>query len=155
MSGVLQAHRVTKSYGPLVACRDVSLRVEPGEVVGLLGQNGAGKSTLMKVICGIEPNEAGSITYGDETLRPGDHRRARDLGIAMVHQEFSLVGALSVWENVSLAQGGPMRRKWTIERIRRLSEEFSLGLGDEVDSRVETLLGGYTPADRDREVPHH
>jgi simple sugar transport system ATP-binding protein len=113
--------------------------VRPGEIVGLLGENGAGKSTLMKVIRGIEPHDEGSVTYRGEEIRPGDHLRSRSLGVAMVHQELSLVGPLSVWENIALAEGGPLRRRRTLELIKETSSTFSLGLAAVADQPVESL----------------
>ena len=58
---VLRVEHITKRFGPVVALRDVSLTLRKGEVLGLLGDNGAGKSTLMKIICGFEKPDSGSM----------------------------------------------------------------------------------------------
>ena len=58
---VLRVEHITKSFGPVTALRDVSLHVKKGEVLGLLGDNGAGKSTLIKIICGYQKQDSGTI----------------------------------------------------------------------------------------------
>jgi simple sugar transport system ATP-binding protein len=135
---------VTKHFGPVAACSDISLTVEPGEVRGLLGQNGAGKSTLMRIISGIERPDHGSVAVSGAVLPPGDPLAARAAGVAMVHQHLSLVGPLTVWENVVLGQADAVDRR----RIARRVEEVGGRYGLEVDpfARVEDL----TPGQRQR-----
>jgi simple sugar transport system ATP-binding protein len=99
---VLQVEHVTKRFGPVVALRDVSLQLRKGEVLGLLGDNGAGKSTLMKIICGFEKPDAGSMTLRGEPYEPTSVDHARSLGIDTVYQDLALVDQLSVFQNMFL-----------------------------------------------------
>ena len=88
---------VSKRFGGARALIDVDLRIEPGEVHGLLGQNGSGKSTLLKVLSGFHDPDAGTLTVRGEPvglpLAPGVFRT---LGFAFVHQDLALVPSLSV-----------------------------------------------------------
>ena len=98
----LRVEHVAKRFGALTALRDVSLRLEKGEVLGLIGDNGAGKSTLIKIICGYHRPDAGRIfVAGQEVvLRSVDH--ARSLGIDTVYQGLALINELSVYHNMFL-----------------------------------------------------
>jgi ABC-type sugar transport system ATPase subunit len=101
-NAVLSARRLVKSYGATEALRDVSIDFRAGEVHALVGENGAGKSTLTRLLAGEEQPDAGEIHVGRKRvplLRPSDAQRA---GIALVHQQFELVDALSVAENICL-----------------------------------------------------
>jgi simple sugar transport system ATP-binding protein len=142
----LSVRGLSKSFGLVTACAQVSLDIGAGEIVGLLGQNGAGKTTLMNLISGVERPDSGSVTLGGVTLPPGHLGAARALGIAMVHQEFSLIDALTVWENVALVREGRLSRRWTAGRIRELSEAFGLDMSVHLD----TPGGQLSPAMRQR-----
>jgi len=135
----LSARGLSKRFGSVTACSEVSLDVAAGEIVGLLGQNGAGKTTLMNIIAGVERPDQGSVTLGGVTLPPGHLGAARALGIAMVHQEFSLIDALTVWENVALVRDGRLSRRWTADRIRHLSEAFGLDMSVHLDTPAGQL----------------
>jgi ABC-type uncharacterized transport system ATPase subunit len=142
----LSVRGLSKRFGPVTACAEVSLDVAAGEIVGLLGQNGAGKTTLMNLIAGVDRPDSGSVTLGGVTLRPGHLAQARASGIAMVHQEFSLIDALTVWENVALVHEGPLSRRWTADAVRQLSEAFGLDMSGHLDTRA----GALSPAMRQR-----
>ena len=88
---------ITKRFGGIVACDQVDLTLHRGRVHGILGENGAGKSTLMKVLIGLVLPDAGSIRIDGQPRTIHDPLAAAALGIAMVHQHFSLVDQLSVW----------------------------------------------------------
>src|SRR3954464_11084794 len=98
---------ISKSYPGVMALDDVSLHVNRGEVVGLIGENGAGKSTLMRVLGGVIAPSEGVIAPGEGVIRIGgtDHARvtvteATQAGIAFVHQELNLFENLDVAANV-------------------------------------------------------
>jgi simple sugar transport system ATP-binding protein len=131
---------VSKRFGPVLACDDVSVTVERGVIRGLLGQNGAGKTTLMKMLTGLLQPDSGTIRVdGIERTIP-DPLTAANLGIAMVHQHFSLIGALTVWENVTLGESGRVDRQGAIDRVEQIAERY--GLGIDPHSRVEDLSTG-------------
>jgi ribose transport system ATP-binding protein len=101
---LLQMFHVTKDFPGVRALDDVSVEVESGEVMGLIGENGAGKSTLMNILCGVHRADAGEIRIGGRQVRLASTRDAETYGIAMIHQELSLVDAMSVAENMYLGR---------------------------------------------------
>src|SRR4029079_17690349 len=110
----IRVENVSKSFGVVRALEDVSLRVRPGEVLGLIGDNGAGKSTLVKILTGFHKPDSGSIfVFGDEVqLKSVTH--ARSLGMYTVFQDLALVPGMSVYHNMflnrELTRGiGPLR----------------------------------------------
>jgi len=141
---LLEMRGISKSYGAVHANRRVDLTVMPGQVVALLGENGSGKSTLMKVLFGMVRPDEGGIVYRGRELPTGSPRAALQRGIAMIHQHFTLVEAMTVAENLMLgwnAEGG----RWldaagTAKRIREAAATYGL----EVDpgARVEQLALG-------------
>jgi len=113
---VVRMANITKSFTGTDAVRNVDLEFLPGEVHGLVGENGAGKSTLMRVLAGIYPDYTGEIFFNGRPTRIHTPRLARELGIAMVHQELSLVPDLSVAENMFLGREAPSRIPGLINR---------------------------------------
>ncbi len=93
---------ISKRYGAVTALVDVNLRVERGEVLGLIGDNGAGKSTLLKIICGFQPPTSGRILLNGEEVTFASVKQARSLGIDIVYQDLALVNQLTVYENMFL-----------------------------------------------------
>jgi ribose transport system ATP-binding protein len=106
---LLDFENITKRFGGTTALRDVSLHLDKGEVLALLGENGAGKSTLIKSLAGIHTPDQGRILFKGEIYihrppRPNETQR-----VAFIHQDLGLVEWMSVAENVGLAQGYSMR----------------------------------------------
>jgi ABC-type sugar transport system ATPase subunit len=99
---VLRVEHLAKRFGPVVALRDINLHVRKGEVLGLLGDNGAGKSTLMKIICGFQRPDQGSMFLRGEPYEPHSVDHARKLGIDAVYQDLALIDELSVFHNMFL-----------------------------------------------------
>jgi len=101
-SPVLRMVGITKRFPGVVANDSINLELYPGEVLALLGENGAGKSTLMNVLAGLyDPDEGGIFIQGKrvEIRNPQDSMRH---GVGMIHQEFALVGNMTVAENIIL-----------------------------------------------------
>jgi simple sugar transport system ATP-binding protein len=120
---------VGKRFGDLAALDSVSLEIAAGEIHGLLGENGAGKSTLCNIVFGVHRADAGAMRLGGAPYRPGGPADALAAGVAMVHQHFSLVGDLSVVDNLLLGQArGFLRRREFAAEVARLSETFGLAL---------------------------
>ena len=141
MTAALALQGIRKRFGAVAAVDDVSLSVETGEVLALVGENGAGKSTLISVACGLYKADEGQVMAFGRELRAGDARAAIDAGIGVVYQHFMLVGPLTVWENVVL--GREPRRFGLLDAARARREvaaaALEFGLSVEVDAPVESL----------------
>ena len=133
----LELSSISKRFGPVTACDRVNLAVAPGEIVGLLGQNGAGKSTLMKIVLGLVPPDAGEVRVDGVVRTIRDPNHAASLGIAMVHQHFSVIDALTVWENVHLGAGGSLDPAKLRREVQELSAAYDLVI--DPDARVGDL----------------
>lgn len=107
---LLKATGICKSYAGTQALQGVDFHIESGEIVGLIGENGAGKSTLMKILCGLESLDEGSITLRGEQACFETPQQAQAAGVAMIPQEVLLVDALTVTENVFL--GHELKSQW-------------------------------------------
>jgi simple sugar transport system ATP-binding protein len=146
---VLRVEHVAKRFGALTALRDVSLHLDKGEVLGLIGDNGAGKSTLMKILCGFHPPDAGQIFLDGEevALRSVDH--ARSLGVDTVYQDLALVNELSVYHNMFLNRE---LVRWPLlhnRAMRKLARQHLDDMGvsiPSVDVEVAKLSGGQRQA---------
>ena len=126
MAWRLDLQGIGKRYPGVVANDGVDLRVAPGAIHAVLGENGAGKSTLMKIIYGAEQADAGRMLFdGVEVSVPNPHA-ARELGIAMVFQHFSLFESVSVAENVWLGQPRGTSLAQVTARIERVAAEYGL-----------------------------
>ncbi len=95
---------VRKRYGLIEALRGVTIRVRPGEVVGLVGDNAAGKSTAMKVLAGAVVPDSGELRINGERVAFTTPREARDAGIGMVYQDLALCDDLDVAANLFLGR---------------------------------------------------
>ena len=131
MVAFLEMRGIVRCYGALRANDGIDLDVEAGEIVGLLGENGSGKSTLMKVLFGMVRPDAGGIVFRGRELAGHHPREAMAAGIAMIHQHFMLVEAMTVVENVMLGwpeAGRMLRRQAIADRVREVSRRFGLDL---------------------------
>jgi ABC-type uncharacterized transport system ATPase subunit len=127
-AGAVRLEAVSKRYGTVQACDRVDLTLEPGRIHGLLGENGAGKSTLMKILIGLVVPDAGTISIGGTRVQLRDPLDAARHGIGMVHQHFSLVEPLRVWENVALGEAGNLRPAAVRARINEISTRYGLNV---------------------------
>jgi ribose transport system ATP-binding protein len=130
---------ICKRFGATAALDDVSIAVEPGQVMALVGENGAGKSTLMKVLSGAIEPDAGLVRLDGKDYRPANPLDARRAGVAMIYQELSLAPHLSVEENIVL--GMEPRRLGFVRRgeMRRLAME-SLAFFNHPEIRPEVRV---------------
>jgi simple sugar transport system ATP-binding protein len=101
---ILELQNISKHFGAIHAVNDVSLLLEPGEVVGLMGDNGAGKSTLVKMIAGNFPPTAGEIRIEGQSVHLAHPVAARRAGIEIVHQDLALCNNLTAAANVFLGR---------------------------------------------------
>src|SRR5690606_26752005 len=131
---------ITKRYPTVVANDSVDLTVKPGEIHAILGENGAGKSTLMKIIYGVTRPDSGHILWNGEDVRIANPAAARQLGIGMVFQHFSLFDTLTVAENISLGLPGRHRMAELEQRIAQKAAQYGLDL--EPQRHVHTLSVG-------------
>lgn len=125
----LETRQLTKHFGDLVANDAIDLIAYAGEVHAILGENGAGKSTLMKSLYGFHRPTSGEILLNGKPTRIASPLEGRQLGIGMVFQNFTLIPAMSVLENIALflPELGLTIQRTQIERsIRELAERYAL-----------------------------
>jgi simple sugar transport system ATP-binding protein len=149
---LLELKAISKHFGAIQALGEVSLALEAGQVVGLMGDNGAGKSTLARIIAGNFPPSTGTMTMSGRPIvfhRPTD---ARNAGIEIVYQELALCDNLSAAENVFLGREllrrvGPLRVMDYAAMFKRAGELFA-ELKSETRPRdlVKRMSGGQRPA---------
>jgi simple sugar transport system ATP-binding protein len=146
---ILEARSVSKYFGSVIALKDVSLEVVPGQVACVLGDNGAGKSTLIKILSGVHAQDEGELLVDGEPCRFSSPREAREAAIATVYQDLATVPLMSIWRNFFLGAepttgAGPLRRLRIGEAKQIVHEQMSR-MGIDVrdpDQTVGTLSGG-------------
>ncbi|MBN2404224.1 MAG: ABC transporter ATP-binding protein [Coriobacteriia bacterium] len=136
---VLELREITKIFPGVVANDRVSLELERGEIVALLGENGAGKSTLMNVVYGLMSSDGGQILVNGEMVKIKSPRQAIDLGIGMVHQHFMLVEPLTVTENIILGREPGRLGVIDFATARQKVQEISARYGLKVDPDAKIM----------------
>jgi simple sugar transport system ATP-binding protein len=114
--------------------------VNAGEIHGLLGENGAGKSTLMKVLLGLVHRDEGTVLLDGRPVEIASPQDAVANGLGMVHQHFSLIDGLTVWENVVLGDTGKVDKARACSEVRQVAERY--GLPIDPTAPVESLSAG-------------
>ena len=156
---VLEMRDITKTFGPVKANDNISLRLGRGEILGLLGENGAGKSTLMKILYGLYRPDSGTVIVEGEPVQIRDPKDAVSRGIGMVHQHFTLIPPLTVAENIVLgaepSRGGSLDMTRAVRETGELAERYGLKVDPRskvadlslgVRQRVEILKALYRHA---------
>lgn len=101
---ILKLTSISKHFGGVKALDKVHLNVKKGEVHALVGENGAGKSTLMKVLSGVHQPTSGTIEFNKKIMKFSNPQQAKDAGIGIIYQEFSLIPDLTVYQNIFLGR---------------------------------------------------
>lgn len=156
----IELRGISKSFGPVQANKDISIRVMPGTIHGIIGENGAGKSTLMSILYGFYKADRGEIWIKGEQTQIPDSQAAISAGIGMVFQHFKLVPTFTVLENVILgAEDGALLRPSLAKArasLTALAEEYGLNIDPDAvvqdlsvghQQRVEILKALYREAD--------
>lgn len=151
---------ISKAFGPVQANKDISIRVMPGTIHGIIGENGAGKSTLMSILYGFYKADKGEIFIGGHKTEIPDSQAAIAAGIGMVFQHFKLVENFTVLENIILGAEDGRLLKPSLAKARKslleLAAEYELNvdpdalieeIGVGMQQRVEILKALYRQAD--------
>ena len=146
---LIEVQNISKYFGSVIALKDISMRVEAGQVMCLLGDNGAGKSTLIKCLSGVHPPDEGRILVGSKAVQFSSPRDALAHGIATVYQDLAMIPLLSIARNFFLGAEptigwGPLRRFDARYADRVTREELSrMGIDiRDTAQPVGTLSGG-------------
>lgn len=135
---LLKTKGLTKVFGSLVANSGIDLTVKQGSIHAILGENGAGKSTLMKMLYGVYAPDGGSILMDGEEVELHPPTKARAKGIGMVFQDFRVVPALTILDNIALsvAKGFTFNRKKLKQRIVEISAKYGLAVNPDVNIKL-------------------
>ncbi len=140
MSPLLELKNISKRYPGVVALDDVSIEVQPAEIVAIIGENGAGKSTLMKILGGVVQRDAGGLHVNGNSIEIKSPLEASKLGIEFIHQELSVLDNLDVAANIFLRRepttGGFLK---LIDRKRIYTEanQYLQKVGLNISSRTQ------------------
>ncbi|MGJ8602510.1 MAG: ABC transporter ATP-binding protein [Marivita sp.] len=141
----IELRGISKAFGPVQANKNISIRVRPGTIHGIIGENGAGKSTLMSILYGFYKADSGQIFINGRETQIPDSQAAIKAGIGMVFQHFKLVQNFTVLENVILgAEDGPLLRPSLNKArgvLKQLAEEYELNV--DPDAIIENLSVGH------------
>ena len=131
---MLELSKVVKSFGPVVALRSGSLRLQSGSIHALVGENGAGKSTLVKIVAGLYRRDAGEFRLRGEDVDFTSTAQSKAAGIAVIYQEPTLFPDLTVTENIFMGRQ-PVNRFGRIDRkaMRHEAEALFQRLGVRID----------------------
>jgi len=152
-SYILEAKSISKYFRTITALENVNLKIQKGEVLGVVGDNGAGKSTLMKVLSGLYKPSKGSLLFNNKNVIFNSPRDSQNLGLEMVYQDLALAGNLPIGDNIYLGRepikkigffkflDHKKRRQLALEHLAKLKINVK-----SVDQKVEELSGGQRQA---------
>ena len=126
----LELKNITKTFGSVVANKDVSLKVKKGEILSVLGENGSGKTTLMNMVSGIYYPDSGSICVNGEEVQIASPKDAFRYKIGMIHQHFKLVNVFTAAENIVLGMKDEkgFRMSRYVEKIKEIAAQYGFEL---------------------------
>ena len=126
----IELKNITKTFGDVVANKNVCLEVRRGEILSLLGENGSGKTTLMNMLSGIYFADSGEILVNGKPVTIASPKDAFDLGIGMIHQHFKLVDVFTAAENIvlGLSEKGGLDRKAVSKKVRDICDRYGFDI---------------------------
>jgi simple sugar transport system ATP-binding protein len=148
-TAIIEVTDLGKSYGSVIALRDITTTVKAGEVTCVLGDNGAGKSTFIKILAGAHAHSSGDFVVDGEKRSFSSPREALALGIATVYQDLAVVPLMPVWRNFflgsELTKGKGPARRLDIAAMKRITKTELAAMGidlRDVEQPIGTLSGG-------------
>ena len=142
---ILELQNVNKSFGHVQANKNISLKVNKGDIHGIIGENGAGKSTLMSIVYGLYQADSGNIKINDKLIEIRSPHESILRGIGMVHQHFMLVENFTVVENIILGFEGEFvfgeKLNQAKENLTKLCEEYNLKI--DLNATISDLSVGF------------
>ncbi|MFI3207023.1 MAG: ATP-binding cassette domain-containing protein, partial [Clostridia bacterium] len=126
----IEMRGITKTFGSVIANKNVNLTVKEGEILSLLGENGSGKTTLMNMLSGIYQPDGGEILLGGKPVTIHSPEDSKKLGIGMVHQHFKLVDVFTAADNIWLGKenSGTILRKNRFSEISEMCQKFGFDI---------------------------
>ncbi len=124
----LELKNISKTFGSILANRNVCLTAEKGEILAILGENGSGKTTLMNMISGIYFPDAGQIFINGKEVVITSPKDAFDNGVGMIHQHFKLVDVLTAAENIVLGLDGKFNLKAAVKEVKSIAEKYGFDI---------------------------
>ena len=126
----IEMRGITKTFGSVIANKNINLSVRQGEILAILGENGSGKTTLMNMLSGIYQPDCGSIYVDGKEVTISSPENAKKLGIGMVHQHFKLVDVFTAADNIWMGKekAGFLLKKKRYERIKNIANQFGFQL---------------------------
>ena len=138
---VIEVNNLKKNFGPVIALAGVSMHVNAGEVLCLLGDNGAGKSTLIKTVSGVHKPNSGEIRVNGEVVKFKSPRDALDRGIATLHQTLALIPLMSIMRNFFMGRE-PLKYRFghiDLNKANKIVREELLNIGIDVRDPSESV----------------
>ncbi len=144
MPNILSVKNMTKKFPGVIALKEVSLDLEEGEILAVIGENGAGKSTLMKILAGVQPHDKGQTFIRDQQVDLTSVQKSSHRGIALIHQELNLPSNLSVGACIFLGREPGKNGFFNSKVIQKKSEEalHRVGLNCTANTQIADLAIG-------------